>query len=54
MGIDGELEDEELEDSIPDVFQLHVSKVDPVRNKVHRGVIFAELVGIMSRDPTIR
>ena len=44
VGIDGGLEDEGLEDAIPDIFQLHIPKADPVREKVRPGVKLAELI----------
>jgi hypothetical protein len=37
----GGLEDEALEDVIPDIFDVKVSEVGPVREKVHIGIELA-------------
>ena len=44
MVIDGGLKGEGLEDVIPDVFQLHVSKVDPVCDEVCPSVELVSLI----------
>ena len=38
MRVDGGLKGEGLEDVIPDVFQRHISKVDPVCDEVYPGI----------------
>ena len=43
MGEDGGLDGEGLEDAIPDVFDLRVSKIDPVCDKVYPSIELAEL-----------
>ena len=49
MGMDGKMGCEGLKDVTSNVFQLYVSKVDPVRDKVHLSVKFAEISRIEVR-----
>ena len=44
VNMSGGLEDEGLEDVIPDVFHINVSEVDPVRDKIHGGIEGGPLV----------
>ena len=54
MGKDGRLQGEGLEDAIPDVFQLHVSKVDPVGDKVYPSIELVYLHCVRSPRWTIQ
>lgn len=54
MSVDSGLEGEGLENAIPDVFQLHAPEIDPVSDKVHPGVKFAELLRLNLGESSTR
>ena len=54
VSVDSGLEGEGLENAIPDVFQLHAPEIDPVSDKVHPGVKFAELLRLNLGESSTR